>query len=148
MTKKQKFISDIITTLAFDILLTILTHLINYGKIIGSKFVGELVLGLIIGYIVTITVPSEKWGYNLALKMDIKPESLGFILISGAVISVVFVSCMATMLTLVGSCLIGGAPVKSAMTGVVKVIWIYYLSAYLFGLIVTKPIKNLAKLIV
>lgn len=79
-----------------------------------------------------------------AFKSECKLNTFLFGLIVGLVFTIILTPLMSLLMTLIGACLLGGAPVVPSLLGAVKTMPIYAAVSFVSGQIIIRPLQNLA----
>lgn len=112
--KKVNVYNTLFMSILIGVAFTIVGGLITNGAVDWKNFPIQVFAGVVVGFLVGMVIPIEKWGIALAGKLA-KPGTFLFNLIMYAVLLVIMLLFMCPILTLfIGSVLLG-APIAAVL---------------------------------
>lgn len=114
------------------------------------KFWIPMIVGAIIGFCIIWFIPVIDWGVKLAMKSKVKPGGLAFSLIVGFVAACIMVPIFAVSMSILTTVVLVPegeykATVATALINAARYLWLFFPSAWIFGVIISKPCEKFAR---
>ena len=131
MNKRENFFVSLFNSLLFGVIFTFAVPIFNGQGIVWGQVPVQLVANFLVGLIISLVIPSGKWGGMLAGKIA-KPGSVLFKFILRSVILLIMLLFMCPIMAVLFACVMGGAPVAAVLPTSYSV----YLPLYIVGVVI------------
>lgn len=140
---KANIYISLINSVIFGTLFSVLGSLMSSGTIDWNNLPAQIVVGIIVGFLISMILPAGKWGAALATKVA-SPGSFLFRLVLFSVILISLLIFMCPLLTWFAACVQGGAPLQAITSSLYAPFVPFYIIGITILLVVGDKITALA----
>lgn len=144
--KKVDLAFNITYNLALAVILSILAEIINAGGVQWPGLIIDVIISFILEMFIVLCLPFTKWGLNAALK-NAQPGTMRFRVIMAGVTALPFAIVMSACMSFIGIKM-AGAPMAALVPAFLRVVFVFFIIAWLCGVFIIPSFMGLARRIV